>query len=383
LFFFQLLNEQREKKTMRIALVSEYYFPHLGGITEHVHNLAWQLNRSGHKAIIITSHMTGQGKDEPFVYRIGTSRLFFSNGSFSRFTTGSNLSRKVKKILIEEEIDVVHLHAPFAPTLTLLAQSEASQLRIPIVATFHSWFPRSSIIRILRRPLQRLMDKIAAKIAVSESVIRAFERYFTASWEIIPNGVNVGYFHPNGRQVTDAVTLGPKLLFLGRLDPRNGLNTLLQAMPEILISYPKAKLTVVGDGPLRRYYANQSKLLGQNIRFVGQIYQERPDYFGSSDLYLCPTTRASFGITLLEAMACGTPLVVSNIIGFRELVEDGEEAVLVAPNDPRAWAKEIIELIGNPSRRAAMQVAGMQKALKYAWPRVAAQVSAVYERVRQ
>jgi phosphatidylinositol alpha-mannosyltransferase len=368
---------------MRIALVSEYYFPHLGGITEHVHNLALQLNRSGHKAIIITSHMTGQGKDEPFVYRIGTSRLFFSNGSFSRFTTGSDLGQKVKNILKEEEIDVVHLHAPLAPTLALVAQSKACQLGIPIVATFHSWFPRSSTIRLLQRPLQRLMDKIAAKIAVSEPVIRAFDRYFTASWEVIPNGVNVGYFHPNGRQVTDAVTLGPNLLFLGRLDPRNGLNTILRAMPDILISYPKAKLIVVGDGPLRHYYEDQAKVLGQNIRFVGQIYQERPDYYGSADLYLCPTTRASFGITLLEAMACGTPLVVSNIIGFRELVFGGAEAVLVPPNDPRAWANEIIGLIGNPSQRAAMQVAGMQKALKYAWPRVAAQVSAVYESVKR
>lgn len=369
------------QKTMRVALVSEYYFPHLGGITEHVHNLALELERAGHKAIIITSYLAGEQKDEPFVRRVGQSRLFFSNGSFSRFTTGWGLKGQIERILKDEEIDLVHLHAPLSPTLNPFSLSAANRLGVPAVATFHSWFPRSFIVQALRRTLQKRMDQIAAKIAVSEPVIQAHERYFRADWEVIPNGVRVGYFHPNGRLLTDAIALGPQLLFLGRLDPRNGLDTLLEAMPLILRSYPKAQLLVAGSGPLRHHYETRAKEIKDRVRFLGTVYYERPDCYGTSDLYLCPTTRASFGITLLEAMACGTPLIVSDIIGFRELIDGGEEAMLVRADDSQAWADAIVELIRDPARRAAMQVAGMRKALRYAWPRVAKQVIELYKRV--
>jgi len=366
---------------MRVALVSEYYFPHLGGITEHVHNLALELERAGHKAILITSHLSGEPKDEPFVRRVGQSRLFFSNGSFSRFTTGWGLKGQIERMLKDEGIDLVHLHAPLSPTLNPLSLSAANRLGIPAVATFHSWFPRSFFIRAVRRTLQKRMDQMSAKIAVSEPVIGAHEPYFRADWEVIPNGVRVGYFHPNGRLFTDAIALGPRLLFLGRLDPRNGLDTLLEAMPRILRSYPQAQLLVAGSGPLHRHYETRAKEIKDHVRFLGTVYDERPDCYATSDLYLCPTTRASFGITLLEAMACGTPLVVSDIIGFRELIDGGEEAMLVGADDPQAWADAVVELIGNPARRVAMQIAGMRKALRFAWPRVAKQVIEVYERV--
>jgi phosphatidylinositol alpha-mannosyltransferase len=368
---------------MRVALVSEYYFPHFGGITEHVHNLALELIRAGHKAVIITSHLRGEEKDEPFVRRVGQSRLFFSNGSFNRFTTGWGLKAKIERILREEEIDIVHLHSPLAPTLNPLAQSAASRLGLPTVATFHSWFPDLLIMRAIGRALQKRMDQIAAKIAVSEPVIQAHKRCFRADWEIIPNGVRVGYFHPNGRLPADAIALSPRLLFLGRLDPRNGLDTLLEAMPRILRSYPKAELLVAGSGPLRHHYESRAREIKGSVRFLGYVYDERPDCYGTSDLYLCPTTRASFGITLLEAMACGTPLIVSDIIGFRELIAGGEEALLVPADDSKAWGDAVVDLIGNPARRAAMQLAGLRKASKFAWPRVAEQVIHLYERVIQ
>ena len=208
-------------------------------------------------------------------------------------------------------------------------------------------------------------------------------KYFRAEFEIIPNGVNVEYFHPNGRRPSDALTSGPRLLFLGRLDPRNGLDTVLAAMPEILAAYPATQLTVVGDGPLRGYYQRKARPLGDRVRFAGAVFTERPDYYGTADLYLCPTTKASFGITLLEAMASGTPMIVSDITGFRELVDGGAEAVLVPKGDPAAWAGAAAALIGDPARRGTMGAAGLAKAARYAWPRVADRVLAVYERVKR
>ena len=366
---------------LRVALVTEFYHPHLGGVTEHVHNLALQFRDWGHEVIVLTANMRGQGHDARFVRRIGTSVVIYANGAFARVTSGWGLQRQVDAILREERIDLVHLHGSLAPTLGLVAADAARRLDIPVVATFHSWFPRSVLYRTFRRSLQRRLDRHSATIAVSAPVVDALSRYFKADWEIIPNGVDTGYFHPNGRKVTDAFVRGPRLLFLGRLDPRNGLDTAIDAMPSILKRLPDSRLVVAGDGPLRNHYRDKAKHLGDRVEFLGRVREDRPHIYGTADLYLCPTTKASFGITLLEAMACGTPLVVSDITGFRELVNGGEEATLVPMNDASAWASTVVDLIEDPERRALMATAGRAKSAAFSWPTVAARVAEVYRRV--
>src|SRR5438045_1384476 len=118
-----------------------------------------------------------------------------------------------------------------------------------------------------------------------------------------------------------------------------------------------------------------------SVRFVGYVIVDRPAYYGSADLYLSPTTIASFGVTLLEAMACGTPMIVSDNLGFRSVIDGGDEAVLLPANDPAAWADATVALLGDPDRRAAMRRAGVPQAARYAWPRIAPQELSVYERV--
>ena len=132
---------------------------------------------------------------------------------------------------------------------------------------------------------------------------------------------------------------------------------------------------------MRAWYERAARLLGRSVRFIGRINGERPERYGSADLYLCPTTKASFGITLLEAMACGIPLIASDITGFRELVDGGAEAVLVPYDDPAAWAEATVKLLADPSRRAAMGLVGRVKAARYAWPVITDRIMAVYERV--
>ena len=117
------------------------------------------------------------------------------------------------------------------------------------------------------------------------------------------------------------------------------------------------------------------------VAFVGEVFGDRPDYYGSADLYLCPTRIASFGVTLLEAMACGTPMVVADNVGFRYVVDGGAEAVILPKDDPAAWAETAIALLADPERRRAMSEAGLAKAARFAWPRIARQELAVYERV--
>src|SRR5213595_1159797 len=367
---------------MRIALVAEDYYPQFGGVPEHVHNLALQLNSWGHTATVVTSHM-GAYPDAAFVRRVGTSRMIYSNGGVSRITTGWGLRRQLEALLREGRYDLVHVHGGLAPTFGLAAPLAAWQVGIPVVATFHSWFARSLGCRVFRRPLQKILDRHAATIAVSQPVVEANARYFRADWDIIPNGVDTSLFRCNGarRRPMDALTDHPRLLFLGRIEPRNGLGTLLDAMPRILAHYPKAVLTVAGEGPWRPYYTRRARELGASVRFVGQVFGDRPAYYAAADLYLCPTTIASFGVTLLEAMACGTPMIVSDNLGFRSVIDGGAEAVMVPKDDPVAWADTTLALIADPERRRAMGEAGLAKAARFAWPRIARRELAVYERV--
>jgi phosphatidyl-myo-inositol alpha-mannosyltransferase len=373
---------------VRIALVTEYYYPHLGGITEHVHNLAILFRRYGHETFVVTARMESPARgldgchavgDPPFVRRVGTSRVIYSAGSFARVTTGYGLRRELRELFRGERIDVVHVHGGLNPTLGLVAPDAARDLGIPIVATFHSWFARSGLCRVFRRPLQRRLDRHAAAIAVSEPVVEAVGRYFDAPWEIIPNGVDTEFFRPAEHR--EARPRSPTLLFLGRLDPRNGLDTVLAAMVWVLERRPDTRLIVAGDGPLRRVYQRLARPLGPAVTFVGRVNGDRPAYYAGADLYVCPTTQASFGITLLEAMACGTPMLVSDITGFRELVAGGSEAVLVPKGRSDKWATAILGLLDDRSRLAAMASAGRRKAERYAWPLIAARVMDVYTRV--
>jgi phosphatidylinositol alpha-mannosyltransferase len=368
---------------MRIALVAEDYYPQLGGVPEHVHNLALQLLGWGHHVHVISARMREANVDAPFVRRIGTSVVIYMNGGVARLTVGWRLQRQLEDLFRAERYDVVHVHGGLAPTFGVLAPLAAWRLGIPVVATFHSWFPRSVGYRVFRPIFQRLLDRHAATIAVSAPVVEAMSRYLRADWEIIPNGVDTAFFQPNGRQPIDALRRGPRLLFLGRLEPRNGLNVLLEAMPLILHRFPNAALTVAGDGPWRGYYERRARHLGLGapVRFVGRVFDERPELYATADLYLCPTSRASFGVTLLESMACGTPMVLTDNVGFRSVVSDGHEAVFLADQRPEAWAETVLALVSDMNRRAAMTRAGLARAADFAWPLVARRELDVYERV--
>ena len=367
---------------LRIALVAEDYYPQLGGVPEHVHHLARELDSLGHHTTIVTSHMREQGGESrereahTDVRRIGTSLVIYANGGVARITVGWRLTARFEELFRKERFDIVHVHGGLNPTLGIVAPRAAWRAGIPVVATFHTWFPRSIGLRLLRRPFQRMLDRHAAAIAVSSAAQEAMARYLTAPWEIIPNGVDTTFFCPGvGRS-----SAGPRLLWLGRIEPRNDLGTVLAAMPRILERYPEAQLTVVGDGPWRSRMERAARPLGPAVEFAGYANGSRPGFYRSSDVYLCPTTRASFGVTLLEAMACGTPLVVSDIPAFRDLAGQSH-AVFVPPGDPDAWGRAVGALIDDPERRETMAREGRCVAERHAWPLVAQRVLAVYRRV--
>lgn len=364
---------------MRVALVAEDYYPQLGGVPEHVHHFALRLWAQGHEATIVTSRMRGAGHDAPFVHRVGTSVVIYANGGVARITVGWRLRHRLSTLFRAGQYDVVHVHGGLSPTLGLVAPVAAWDAGVPVVATFHTWFPRSVGYRVFRRPLQHMLDRHAAAVAVSSAAVAAMSRYFHADWTVIPNGIDTEAFHSNGRR-TDAYAGAPRLLFLGRLEPRTGLGVVLDALPSILAQFPEARLTVAGDGPWRGTYARHARPYGDRVQFLGSVFAKRPELYRSADLYLCPTTRASFGLTVLEAMASGTPIIASDLPAFRDLATD-QAAMFVPPTEPRSWAQATIVALQNTARQRSMSEAGRRRALEFGWPAVTDRVVGVYERV--
>jgi phosphatidyl-myo-inositol alpha-mannosyltransferase len=368
-----------DERSLRIALVTEYYYPHLGGVCEHVHFFAREARRRGHHVDVITSHIPG-AEDQPHVIRIGRSQPVYANGSQARITLGWHLRRDLRRVLRQGKYDIVHVHSPLTPVLPVLAIEEAD---CPVVGTFHTYFDRSFGYTVGRRFSQKRLDMLSAAIAVSNSTTVALNRYFDADWQIIPNGIDTDVFHPSAPPPPGISNDTPNILFLGRFDPRNGLTTLIDSFRRVKAKGTRgrqARLVVVGDGPLREHYYKQANG-DKDIVFVGAVLEGRPSYYAHSSVYACPTTKASFGITLLESMACETPVVCSDILGFRDVVVDEREALMVPCGDRDALADALVRVLDDQGLAIQLGTTGRQNSLEYSWARVTSRVLDVYQTV--
>ena len=366
----------RRARPLRIGLVTEYYYPHLGGICEHVHFFAREARRHGHHVDIITSQLPG-AREDPHVIRLGRSQPVYANGSLARMTVGWGLRAQLRAVLRRGRYDVVHVHSPLSPVLPILAIDEAD---CPVVGTFHTYFERSIGYTLGRRYFQKRLDRLGAAIAVSHSTTVALNRHFDANWTIVPNGIDTHVFHPGAPRPAAVRPDVPVVLFLGRFDPRNGLATLIEAFRKLRRRRGESQLVVVGDGPLWKHYQRVAR--GHpDITFVGAVLRERPSYYAHSTVYACPTTRASFGVTLLESMACETPIVCSDILGFRDVVKHEREALMVPRGDVGALADALVRLLEDETLCARLGKRGRRAAEQYAWPRVTAAVLDVYTAV--
>jgi phosphatidyl-myo-inositol alpha-mannosyltransferase len=362
---------------VHIGIVTEYYYPSIGGIQEHVHNFARNARRLGHTVKIVTSDMpdvSTAAERSRDVIRIGSSVPVYLNGGFGRVTFGPGLSRAMNQVLARERFDVVHVHAPLTPVLPLLAIHHATG---PVVGTFHTHFRSSLLFRVMRRGLQRYLDRLDAAVAVSRACLIGFQGRLRAHFRIIPNGVDAEAF-ASGKRLARFDDGRFNVLFVGRLEPRNGLDRLIEAFA-LLRREVDARLIVMGDGPLLpRYRAMVPRQLAGDVVFAGRVLQERPDWYASADVYCAPARIASFGVTLLEAMAAGKPVLASDIEGFREVVEHGREGELVPPDDPAAWARALVRMAGDPVRAERYGERGRTTAVRHAWPSVTGEVLGLY-----
>ncbi|HVT09932.1 MAG TPA: glycosyltransferase family 4 protein [Polyangia bacterium] len=378
---------------MKIGIVTEYYYPTLGGIQEHVHHFAQAARRLGHDVRIVTPAVSdtlasvqggpGARRDrDDGVIRLGRSIPVFSGGSIARVSTGPGLTAAVREVLRSERFDVVHLHSPLMPTLPLLFLRQSSAVT---VGTFHSVVGRSFLYGALRGSLQRYADRLDAAIGVSETALVDLKRTFRAPWHVIPNGVDVATF-ASGRRRPELDDGRPTVLHVGRFDPRNGVDRVIRAWVRVRRGGTDARLVLVGDGPLRpAYEALVPPDLRPDAHFVGFVPgAERPSYYASADVLLCPAVGGTFGIILLEAMAAGCAVVAADTPGFRNVMSDGQQGFMVdvaADPDCAMLAAQTTRLLQDATLRRRCAAAGRATAARFDWPAVAQEVIALYGRL--
>jgi phosphatidyl-myo-inositol alpha-mannosyltransferase len=365
---------------MKIGIVTEHYYPSLGGVQEHVHHFAREARRRGHTVRVVTSRMPDLPAPEgeaagPDVLRIAESRPFFLKGSFGRITVGGRPGARLQQTFREERFDIVHVHCPLLPVLPLLAVHYA---RCPVVGTFHSNFQPDAMSHFWYSRMGAYLDRIDAPVVVSEACIRALAPLRREGFRVIPNGVDVEAF-AGGRRLARFADGRFNLLYVGRVEPRNGFDHLLEVFLRARREVPALRLLVVGGGPmLERYRATVPAEASEDVVFAGPLREERLDWYASADLLCVPTSIASFGVNLLEAMAAGLPILASDIDGFREVMRHGREGEMAPPADLKAWVRAIVRLHGDPARARAYGEAGRRSVRRYAWPVVADEVLEVY-----
>jgi phosphatidylinositol alpha-mannosyltransferase len=369
---------------VKIGIVSQSYYPRYGGVTEHVHHTAVELRKRGHEVLIITSHFRrGESENGDGVARIGHNLLIPFNGAFVDLAVGLRLEQQMRGLLRTWDFDILHTHAPLVPTLPLMAVKAAGCGQ---VGTFHTTGGRSRLLELMKGYLTPLIEKLDARIAVSNTARDFAATYFPGHYHVIPNGVDVERFHP-ALQPFDAWREPGRvnLLFVGRLDPRKGVQLLLDAMPEVVErTSGRARLLIVGDSYLRsRFEGSVPAVLREHVRFLGHVPSaELPRWYATGDIFVSPATgNESFGIVLLEAMACGRAVVASDIPGYRSVVIPDVNGVTVPPGDRGALARALAALADDPDRRQALATRGRARALEFAWPRVTDRIEAVYREV--
>jgi phosphatidylinositol alpha-mannosyltransferase len=362
---------------VRIGLVCPYEWTVPGGVGNHVRALAGELRRLGHDVDVLAP--AERPVREPGFVGLGGSLAVPYNGSVARIAIGPRTLVRVRRALAAGGYDLLHVHEPLSPSVGLLA---VAQSRLPVVGTFHANLDRSLALTAASPLLRRAYDRLAGRIAVSASARDTWQGQFGGAMVVIPNGV-APEFYACPEPLPGWRGAGPTVLFVGRLEPRKGLAYLVRAFLRLKPSFPRLRLLVVGRDDRRQQEKAMAVVparLRPDLVFVGAVPQaDLPGYYASADVFCAPSLGGeSFGIVLAEAMAVGLPVVCSDIGGYRDLVRDGSEGLLVPPRDPEALATALAGLLDNPARRAAMGEAARNAAARYAWPVVAAEVADVY-----
>ncbi|HEX3590179.1 MAG TPA: glycosyltransferase family 4 protein [Pseudonocardiaceae bacterium] len=362
---------------MKVGIVCPYSLDVPGGVQSHVMDLARALHRLGHEVDVLAP-ADEDGPVPPFVTPAGRALGIPYNGSVARLTFGPRSYAKTRRWIREHDFDVLHLHEPTAPSLSMLALMEADG---PIVATFHTSTSRSRALAAFQLVLQPFLEKITARIAVSALARRVQVQHLGGDAVEIPNGVDVG-FYANAEPLPGYPRQGGTIGFVGRFtEPRKGMPVLLGALRRLAPEFPDLKLLVVGRGEPDELRRDAGPDLADRLVLLGQADDEtKARAMRSMDVYCAPNTYGeSFGVILAEAMAAGTTVVASDLDAFRRVLDDGKIGMLAAVDDEAALADALRDMLNDPGRRAELAAAASRRVAAFDWSIVATQVLRVYE----
>lgn len=370
-------------RPLRVGIVCPYSYDVPGGVQFHVRDLAEALIARGHSVSVlvpadddteIPEYMTAAGRAIPVRY----------NGAVARMTFGPVTAARVRKWLAAGEFDVLHLHEPVTPSLGMLALWIADG---PIVATFHTALIRSRPLQMAYPLVRQSLEKISARIAVSEDARRTLVEHMGGDAVVIPNGVYTqGFIDAEPDERWTGTHDAPTIAFLGRLDEaRKGLPVLLDAVPRVLAAIPGARFLIAGRGDTGPDEVRE--LLGEKaagaVEFLGGISDEdKARLLSSVDIYCAPQTGGeSFGIVLVEAMSAGAAVVASDLGAFSRVLDDGAAGVLFTTGDSEDLASTLIRVLHDPALRDSVRAHAQEVVPQYDWSVVTDQVLTVYEMV--
>jgi phosphatidyl-myo-inositol alpha-mannosyltransferase len=363
------------RRPLRVGMVCPYSFAVPGGVQNHVLGLARFLRQTGHRPCVLAPGELGRATaalDIEDFSSAGAAMPVPYNGSVARVNFGPLSAARVRRWLRDGQFDLIHIHEPITPSVSLLALWAAE---VPVVATFHTATPRSRSMRLAGGVLRAAIEKIDAGIAVSESARNVVVQHLGRDAVVVPNGIWFDDFAQG--HVRSGHQQQPRLVFIGRLDePRKGLDVLLAAVPVIRQARPNLEVIVAGQG-IRR--------LPPWCCNLGTITDEaKMALLRSADVFVAPQrARESFGIVLLEAMASGVQIVASDLPPFVDMLgapqDEQRLGEVFAVGDHRALARAALEALDRPNPLRVTRA--RQRARNYDWSSVGAAVLAIYRAV--
>ena len=361
-------------KKLKIGMVSPYGWDLPGGVQMHIRDLAEYFMAKGHEVSVLTPAIEDEFLPS-WVQSSGRPLAIPYNGAVARVSFGPVATLRVRKWISEGGFDLLHLHEPAIPSLSLLACWAAEG---PMVGTFHATAPRQKAIFAVGPILEPAIEKLSARIAVSEMARETLTEHLATNAIVIPNGINHGFFKeakPNPEW------MGSSIGFVGRFDePRKGLDILIKAIPEIVKANPNLRIIVAGPGESEDVLKGVEQSIRNRFVFLGRVSDaDKARLLKSVDLYVAPNTGGeSFGIILAEAMAAGTAVAASDLPAFRAVLNDGKAGAMFINEDAKDLARVANNLLLNKDLKVALGNSGQEWSKRYDWESVAHQIENVY-----
>jgi phosphatidylinositol alpha-mannosyltransferase len=362
-------------RSLKIGIVCPYSWDTPGGVQNHIRDLAEFLIESGHDVSVLAPVIDESNLPE-YVVNAGKPISIPYNGAVARVLFGPVAFARVRQWISQGEFDLLHLHEPAIPSISLLACWAADG---PMVGTFHAAAKRQKIIFAIGPILEPAIEKLSARIAVSEAARLTLTDHLDTDAVIIPNGIYANRY-------TDGKIIekwsGNTIGFIGRFEePRKGLSVLVDALPVISRFAPDVKIFVAGPGDPAEVIEGIDPQLRQRFEFLGKITEdEKADFMSSVAVYVAPNTGGeSFGIILAEALAGGACVVASDIPAFDDLLGHGEFGALFESESSTELAKVVIDLLRDETKRKELSARGKERAKMFDWTVVAQQIYSVYE----